>query len=268
MKILSFDIGGSKIAYAQVDENGTILSKTKIISTPKTAAEITNFLQAAVWQNKSDAFAVATAGVVFNNRLKEKPNNLPEGYENISWQQIFPAPYVVENDANSAAWAEYKIGCLRNTRNALMLTLGTDVGCGIICNSQILHGKCGAAGEVEFDCSGSSLRRIAEKLGLKENDCFILYEKAKQKNGPEREAYKIWQNNLLESIMLLNRVLDTEVVAVSGSLAKIVDYAVINTSLKIIQPHNAPLVKPAACGTNAGLIGAALLCAQKLNSRP
>ena len=201
--------------------------------------------------------------MVLNNKLAGKPNNLPKGYENIDFAELSGTTYVVENDANSAMWAEHKVGSLKGVQHGVMLTLGTDVGCGIICNGQILRGKCGAAGEVVFDCSGRSLQRLAAEAGSELTDCFAIYDLAVQQNGAERRAYKVWQENLLDCLQRINQILDTEAFVLSGSLAKIVDYTVINTSIKLIQPHNAPLVKSAVCGTNAGLIGAALLCTEK-----
>ena len=44
----------------------------------------------------------------------------------------------VENDANCAAWAEYKLGASKNSSVSVMVTLGTGVGGGIIINNQIL----------------------------------------------------------------------------------------------------------------------------------
>jgi glucokinase len=264
MQILSFDVGGSKINWGMVDEKGNIISELTTLPTPKTADEIYDIFRNAVQKNKFDGFALATAGVVMNNKLAGKPNNLPSGYENIDFADLLSVPYVIENDANSAMWAEHKVGNLKGVMHGVMLTLGTDVGCGIICNGQILRGKCGAAGEVKFDCSGRSLQRIAAELKIKEKDCFALYEKAKFQDGAERRAYKIWQENLLDCVQSVNRILDTEIVVLSGSLAKITDYAFVNTAIKILQPHNAPLIKPAYCGTNAGLVGAALLCAENL----
>ncbi len=43
------------------------------------------------------------------------------------------------------------------------------------------------------------------------------------------------------------------------------DYAKINTALKLLQPHNAPQVVPAVCANNAGIIGAALFSVEQLN---
>ena len=264
MKILSFDVGGSKIAWASVNDNGQLFGEVKTLPTPKTAMEIKDIFHKVISESDFDGFALATAGVVLQNKLTGKPNNLPSGYENIDFASIVKVPFVIENDANAAMWAEYEIGSLHGVKQGIMLTLGTDVGCGIICNGQILRGKCGAAGEVCFDCSGRSLQRKAAECGSKESDCFAIYDLALKKNGAEREAYKIWQENLLESILMLNRILDTETVVLSGSLAKVVDYAAVNSSVKILAPHNAPQIKPASCGTNAGIVGAALLCAQKL----
>ena len=223
MRILSFDVGGSKIAYAFVDEKGYLLSEVKTLPTPKTVAEIENVFRKVTSEGSFDGFALATAGVVFANKLAGKPNNLPSGYENIDFTKILEVPFVIENDANSAMWAEYKVGGLQEAEHGIMLTLGTDVGCGIICNGQILRGKCGAAGEVCFDCSGRSLQRIAAECGSKECDCYTIYDLALKKNDAERKAYKKWQENLLESILELNRILDTEIIVLSGSLAKIVD---------------------------------------------
>lgn len=264
MKILSFDVGGSKIAWALVNEKGHLISDVTMLKTPTTASEIESVFRTVIQQNTFDGFALATAGVVYNNKLVGKPNNLPEAYENIDFTDVIKVPLVIENDANSAMWAEYEIGNLKGVKHGIMLTLGTDVGCGIICNGQILHGKGGAAGEVRFDCSGRSLQRIAAENSSKERDCFTIYDLALKQNGAERIAYKIWQDELLKSISELNSILDTEIVVLSGSMAKIVDYAAVNTFIKLLQPYNAPLIKPAHCGVNAGLIGAALLCMKKM----
>ena len=261
-KILSFDVGGSKIAHAVVDENGQILSAVQTIPTPQIAQEIEEIFKQTATQYQYDRFALATAGVVFQNKLQGKPNNLPAGYEQIDFDAIFNAPVVVENDANAALWAEYKIGNLRGVNNGIMLTLGTDTGCGIIADGHILRGKCGATGEVSFPFSGRDLRRLGVKYDVSESDCFKIYELARGGDENARKAYDEWEENLLSGLKLLNGLFDTEVFALSGSLAQIVDYAKITETLARLQPHNPATVKPAVCGTNAGIIGAALLCAQ------
>ena len=264
MQILSFDIGGSKIAYALVDENGKILKPVQTVPTPQTAEEIEHILQNATAQYDYDACALATAGVVFEHKLQGKPNNLPKGYDAIDFAKVFKAPYIVENDANAAMYAEYKIGNLRGVKNGIMLTLGTDTGCGIISDGKILHGKCGAVGEYSFPFSGRSLKRLAAEHGSDLSDCFAIYAAAQRGEATARAAYHEWEENLISGLKMLNALLDTEVFVLSGSLSKIVDYAKVTTTLALLQPHNPAVVKPAICGTDAGIIGAALLAAESL----
>ena len=44
-KALGIDIGGTKISYTLINNNGEILSEIKKFSTPKTAIEIKELLQ-------------------------------------------------------------------------------------------------------------------------------------------------------------------------------------------------------------------------------
>ena len=267
MQILSFDVGGSKIACAPVDENGRIISPVQVVATPQNAAEIEQILRSITAKYQYDACALATAGVVFHNKLQGKPNNLPQGYETIDFAEIFKASFIIENDANAAMYAEYKIGNLRGVQNGIMLTLGTDTGCGLICDGRILRGKCGATGEFSFPFSGRDLRRLAAEHGSSLTDCFEIYAAAKQGDTAAGSAYHEWEKNLISGLKFLNGLLDTEIFVLSGSLSQIVDYAEVSAALAMLQPHNPAAVKPALCGTDAGIIGAALLCADSMQQK-
>lgn len=265
MQILSFDIGGSKIAWALINELGQLQTSVETVPTPQNAAAISELLQEVIAAHSFSGFAIATAGVVYDNHLQGKPNNLPVGYEKIDFAALAKMPVTIVNDANAALWAEYKIGALRGVQHGILLTLGTDVGCGIICNGQMLQGKCGAAGEVNFTFSGRGLQKTAAEHELQETDCFVIHKMARHGHPTARAAYLKWEESLITGLAELNRLLDTEIIALSGSVAKIVDYAKINTSLKLLQPHNSPKIVSAVCANNAGIIGAALLCANKFN---
>ena len=41
-------------------------------------------------------------------------------------------PVVVENDANAAAWAEFRFGAGRDIDDMILVTVGTGVGGGIV----------------------------------------------------------------------------------------------------------------------------------------
>lgn len=266
MKILAFDIGGSKISSVLIDENGIFLSAVKRVPTPRLVEEIKMLLQKNIAVDKPEGVAIATAGVVHHNRVAFKPNNLPEGYEHIDFSTLIKVPYIIENDANAAAWAEYKLGALQHTENSLMMTLGTGVGCGIICDKKLLHGKSGTAGEVDFPLSGRDLAKLAAENNLSESDCFAIKHAADSGNMNARRVLTLWNNELISALSGLNKLLDVEVVALSGSLASIVDYETIEQAVNLQASYNPLKLVPAQFENNAGLIGAALLWQERYRS--
>jgi len=60
----------------------------------------------------------------------------------------FGVPVAVDNDANLAALAEHRLGAARGHMTAAVLTLGTNIGLGLILDGHIHRGARGAAGEV------------------------------------------------------------------------------------------------------------------------
>lgn len=57
-------------------------------------------------------------------------------------------PVVLDNDANCAALAEQRLGAAGGCRWVAVLTLGTNIGLGLILDGQLVRGARGAAGEV------------------------------------------------------------------------------------------------------------------------
>ncbi len=56
-------------------------------------------------------------------------------------------PLMVDNDANAAAWAEYRFGSGRGSSVMVCITLGTGIGGGLVINGQLFRGTYGMAGE-------------------------------------------------------------------------------------------------------------------------
>jgi glucokinase len=56
-------------------------------------------------------------------------------------------PLVIENDANSAAWAEYRFGAARDHKVVVCVTLGTGIGGGLVVNGSVYRGAFGVACE-------------------------------------------------------------------------------------------------------------------------
>ena len=57
-------------------------------------------------------------------------------------------PLTVENDANAAAWGEFRFGAGRDVDHLVFVTLGTGVGGGVISHDVLLRGAQGSGGEL------------------------------------------------------------------------------------------------------------------------
>ena len=119
-KALAFDIGGTKIYSSIIDETGKILSEIDKFHTPKSIDGILDILkgQIAKFENEVDFIAIATAGAVNNENTKliGATINLPSGYKDIDFQKLSSKKVFLENDANCAAIAEYKLGAAKDTK--------------------------------------------------------------------------------------------------------------------------------------------------------
>lgn len=258
MKILAFDIGGTKIAYGLVDEYGQMIGEPTKIATPYSTDEIKKIFQKVISENEADGIAFATAGVVFNNKLVHQPFNLPQGYENIDFTSFSQKPVIVENDANAAAWCEYKLGEARSCNHAIVLVLGTGVGCGIICNGQLLKGKSGAAGECAAELGGNDLSNLAQQNNVTPN-CFKIRELSLKGDLQAQKVYNIWQNRVLETMVQLNDLFDTQKIIVAGTLGRIIDYEYLQNSINATPFGEPPLITRSAGFKFPALSGVALM---------
>ncbi len=95
---------------------------------------------------------VAAAGFVARDRsLIYFAPNLAWRSENIGTELVarLDCPVVVENDANAAAWGEYRFGGHTDTDGDLLaLTIGTGIGGGVVQEGRLVRGGFGIAGEV------------------------------------------------------------------------------------------------------------------------
>lgn len=288
-KALAFDIGGTKIYSTIIDETGNVLSDVAKFSTPKSLEEIKNILTTEITKHESevDTIAIATAGAVNNENTKviSSTGNLVENYKTLEFQTLSTKPVFVENDANAAAWAEYKIGSSQNCPNSIMLTLGTGVGGGIILNNRLYKGKSGAAGEMHFkmypdkrrkctcgsyDCfeiyaSGTGLKITAEEISKNPN--ITTYDVIEGVNKGDETMIKIldtWQNDITQGIIGLANIFDPDCFVLSGSMAEFVDIKKVENIVNSEIVTTATSIRKASAGNFAGMIGVSLLALEKV----
>lgn len=281
---LSIDIGGTKTCYCVVNELGEIVSPINKIKTEKTIdGIIANFKKIiSEYEDKVDAISIATAGAVncANNRVISSTGNLPKGYSDIVFSELSNKKVFVENDANAAAWAEYKLGAAKGDNNTIIVTLGTGVGSGIIVNGKLMKGKNGAAGEMHFkiypdkrrkctcgsyDCwesyaSGTGLKLTAEEIyNDKSVTTYDVINGIKNNDKKAMTTYTKWQNDIIVGCVALADIFDPDSIVMSGSMAEFLDYKTITEKVNSDIVTTPTVVKKAKFDNNAGMVGVALL---------
>ena len=288
-KALAFDIGGTKIYSTIVDETGTIIGDIQKFSTPKTLEGIKEILSTEIsnHQEEVDVVAIATAGAVNNENTKvvSSTGNLVKNYRTIDFQSFSTKKVFLENDANAAAWAEYKIGASKNCSTSVMITLGTGVGGGIIIDSKLFKGKSGAAGEMHFkmypdkrrkctcgayDCfeayaSGTGLKKTAEEMTGNPNVTTYDVIEGVEKGDPlMKDILSVWQGHITAGIIGLANLFDPDCVVLSGSMAQFVDTKAIEDEVNNEIVTTPTSVRLATAGNYSGMIGAGLLAIRAL----
>lgn len=298
-KALGIDIGGTKLVYAVIGENGEFLSEIKKVSTPRTAEAIFNQLQelAKEHENNVDAIAIATAGAVNreNTRVCSSTPNMPQGYNSLDFSLLSEKKVFVENDANAAAWAEYKLGAAKGCDFSLIITLGTGIGAGMINEGKLVRGKSGAALEAgsmkifadkrrkctchRYDCwesyaSGTGLRRNAQEAALtlpefkssflntklpEELTTYDIIEGIQKGDKFCKMVFEQWNDYIYTGLVSLVDIFDPECVVISGGMGEFLDITALEQRINdelVVPPMKLRLAK---MKNNAGMVGAALL---------
>ncbi|MDE6590754.1 MAG: ROK family protein [Oscillospiraceae bacterium] len=150
------DIGGTTVKLGLVGQEGDLLEKREFPSSRDVGATFDDIAAniRQVMESYPDAVCIG-AGVGVPGPVLEQ--SLVRGCVNLGWGDIDVAqelrrrlgvPVKVENDANLATLGEQWQGGGKGCRDVVMLTVGTGVGGGVICDGRIVAGATGGGGEV------------------------------------------------------------------------------------------------------------------------
>ena len=188
---IGIDIGGTKVAAGVVDENGKVIAETRLPTPGTDVAAVERTIADVVMELRKDhdvvAVGIGAAGFIDADRstVLFSPN--------VAWRdeplrdevaKLVGLPVVVENDANAAAWGEYRFGAGRGEDHMVCVTVGTGIGGGIVLDGQLYRGKygigaefghmqvvedgrrcgCGQVGCWEQYCSGRALLHEAREI--------------------------------------------------------------------------------------------------------
>lgn len=153
--VIGVDIGGTKIAAGVVDRQGRIVASTRRDTPADNPAKTLEAIADAV-RELTGTYACVGVGLGAAGFVDEKRSTVMFA-PNLAWRDehlrtelegLLGLPVVVENDANAAAWAEARFGAARDQSHAVVLTVGTGIGGGIVLDGTLLRGRYGVAAEV------------------------------------------------------------------------------------------------------------------------
>jgi glucokinase len=153
---LGIDIGGTKVAGGIIAVDGTILATARRATPGASVTDTEDAIVAVVEElaarhdGELVGVGVGAAGwfdrtgdtVLFSPHLAWRNSTLRRDLKG-----RLQRPLWVGNDADAAAWAEYRYGAARGADLALMITLGTGIGGGIVLDGRLRRGSHGVAGE-------------------------------------------------------------------------------------------------------------------------
>lgn len=191
---VGIDIGGTKVLGGVVDETGVLIRRARRDTPAEGGVALTQAIADVALElmkdSKIDSVGVSVAAFISADRktILATPNIKDWNGVNLDYELTsrIGLPVVIENDANSAAWGEFKFGAGRGKENILMLTVGTGIGGGIVINSNLHRGSFGIAAEI------GHLRIVPNGLlcGCGAHGCFEQYGSGTALLRHAREALK------------------------------------------------------------------------------
>ncbi len=161
---LGIDVGGTKILGLALGPAGDALTQVRMPTTvaapgahPAEGGRLIDDLAAVVEQLRASlsgdvtGVGVGAPGLVDSDGVLRFAPNLPGGAGlDIAGQLSarLGLPVVVDNDATCATVGEWMQGAAVGAADALMVTLGTGIGGGIVAGGRVVRGAWGFAGEV------------------------------------------------------------------------------------------------------------------------
>jgi glucokinase len=200
---IGVDLGGTKMLLGVLDADSEVKFESREASTGQTEEQLVELLVREIEEARRARPGVAAVGLGIPATIDHDRGfaisavNLP--IDNLPIRDVVGKqtglPIFVDNDANVAALAEHLYGAARGADNAVMLTLGTGIGGGLILGGEIYRGATGAGAElghvviamdglpcqgncpghgcVETYASGTALGREARAAAEREPDSAI-----------------------------------------------------------------------------------------------
>ena len=207
---IGIDLGGTNTAAGLVDPQGHIIDRESVKTNLPTDIDriirdivaLCHTLMARNGLKREDVAAVGVGVPCTAN----KATGWMEDAEHLGFsggplqeplRDALELPVAIGNDADCAAWGEYKSGAY-DSDSFILVTLGTGVGGGIILGGKLISGVNNAAGEVGH----MTIRMDGEPCGCGGNGCFESYGSA---SALIRHAQEATGENITEAKEVFDR---------------------------------------------------------------
>ena len=289
-----FDLGGTQLKYGLIDSKGKIPVEEKT-ATPPSIQGLIQLLE-RIWDalKSKEKRRIGAVGFGFpgifsleGQKILQSPN-----YPELDNFDLIPAlsgfievPLWVNNDANMAAFGEYKLGGGKGAQSLIFLTIGTGVGSGIILEGELWQGKCGFAGELghltvnpdgeicncgshgclETEVSASKIVKNYAVLKKKEERISAeeVYRRAKNNDEHARKAFAQAGQFLGRGLGMAINLINPEKILLGGAVMAAGEF-LLPAALDEVKKrsYKAALqccsIEKATLGNKAGFLGAAL----------
>jgi len=212
---VGIDLGGTFVKGGIVDEQGTILYQDKVPTecdkgvarVIKNIAGLVEIVLKGAGVAKTQAVGIgmgvpgmidSKAGVViYSNNLDWHDVPLAEEVKNLTGLNV-----LIANDANVATLGEVKFGAAKNYHDAIMLTLGTGVGGGIVVDGKLVEGNKSAGAEL-----GHTVIQVGgEQCTCGRKGCLETYASATALIRDTKRAMQAHQDSKMWEIGSLDKV--------------------------------------------------------------
>lgn len=280
MRYIGIDVGGTKCLGVAIDETGSVVDELRR-PTPQASELIAHLQQMCHHLGPSSAIGIGVPGLITPDGVIRASPNL-DGAFNIEvgpqLRQQLGGVVTVENDATMAAFGEWRGGAAAHAADALIVTLGTGIGGGIVMGGELQRGAHGFAGEIghmtverdgascpcgrrgcwERYASGSALSMLSD--GLSGEEVFQQFAAGDERATRVIEKFIDW---IALGLASLTNICDPDVIVLGGGVISSLDshFDMVTERTKAAlysaewRAH--PRIVPASLGEHAGAIGAA-----------
>ncbi|MAM11324.1 MAG: N-acetylmannosamine kinase [Rhizobiaceae bacterium] len=270
--VLAVDIGGTKSMAALISA-GAIIEKAQV---PTAADGNPDGWLAAIaaatrdWNGRYGCVGIAATGLVEDGRwqaLNTATLNIPGAYPLAERAaSLFKAPVLALNDAQAAAWGEYR-AAKEAVSSVVFLTISTGIGGGVVSNGRLMtglaghfgltRGASGGAGPLEDRVSGKFIAGEAARLGHDADTPSVFAAAARG----EAWAAGIVDGSAAKVATLcadIKLMFDPDIVIIGGGIGLADGFLPrVSKNLAALPARLRPDIRAARCGAQAGLIGIA-----------